>query len=769
MNVTSPLRLKDLLLEARTAAAIVGRVIALARELGWGRAVSKRGLDAARQAQAALEPVRGLKGGALIPVLINLLARNGEQTNPQGLTAALPMEGEDLDPRVAPLALARFRMQARWERRKLHDLTADDFPCVLRLREGTYVLALDFVGDESIRVAAIDRGVDSNALTALEGLALEYAGEALLVGSIDPVNGDVEAEERDQMRAFPKRWILGRFLEDKRMLGQLLLAAVLLNLCSLAMPMYQRAVYDRVVPNLAMESLWAISIGMVIALSFEFLLRTIKSDFVEGVGLRVSHLVQHKVIAGLMAARHDRSPTSKGSVLVALRDVDSLAHLAPLAIVTFLVDLPFFFIFLALLWSIGGPVVLVALVGALAIAFSGVIAASGLGRMGERSSNLSRARSNQVVDAVDGLQTLKTNQAEGRFLKEWSTVSDHMAISGHALRQWGEWSGSITALIVQVVTILVLVVGVYQMQEGLMTIGTLIACSLMAGRAMTPISTATAILARAHQALAQFSGLAELIALTPEKDVAASSISGRKLKVGIEFRRVTFAYEQDAPPALIDLSVKIKAGERVALIGKSGSGKSTFLQLAAGLVEPSQGRMLFDDFAADQYGVSRIRAAISYASQDAIIFDASLKDNIVLGAPYADDDDLIAAVTISGVDQLAATLPNGFGARLGQRGAKLSGGQRQAVILARALARRCPILLLDEPTSALDAVAEARVREGIAKLPRDITMIMSTHRLELLSLVDRVIWLEAGRVVADQPTNEVMARLRSVGVVRAGA
>jgi ATP-binding cassette, subfamily C, bacterial LapB len=379
---------------------------------------------------------------------------------------------------------------------------------------------------------------------------------------------------------------------------------------------------------------------------------------------------------------------------------------------------------------------------------------------------LSRARSNQLVDAVEGLQTLKTNQAEGRFLKDWSTISDHMAITSHAQRQWSEWANGVTALSVQAVTVLVLIVGIYQMQEGVLTVGALIACSLLAGRAMQPVATATSILARAHQALAQFAALAELIALPPERDMAASSISRKRLTGAIAFRRVSFQYDKDSAPVLQEVNLEIRAGERVALIGKSGSGKSTFLQLCAGLAEPTAGKLLFDDFPGDHYGVSQLRSAISFASQEALIFDAPLKDNILVGAPNAKEEDVIAAVQISGVDQIAALLPDGFGTKLGHRGMRLSTGQRQCVILARAIARKTPILLLDEPTSALDAASEARVRDGLSRMARDRTLILTTHRLELLSLVDRVIWLEGGRVVADAPTQEVMARLRSVGAVR---
>jgi ATP-binding cassette subfamily C protein LapB len=333
-------------------------------------------------------------------------------------------------------------------------------------------------------------------------------------------------------------------------------------------------------------------------------------------------------------------------------------------------------------------------------------------------------------------------------------------MAGHAQRQWGEWSNSAIGLAVQSVTVMIMIAGVYQMANGAMTIGALIACSLIAGRALTPIATATAILGRAHQALAQFAGLAQLIALPPESDAPKASIVQGQLRGAMEFRRVSFAYEDGGRPVLNDVSLSIRLGERVAVIGKSGSGKSTLLQLASALVQPTQGAILYDGFAADQYGVSRVRAGISFASQDAIVFDATLKENILLGVHAARDEDIALALRISGADQVAASLAEGFGTKLGHRGAHLSGGQRQQVLLARALVRAAPFLILDEPTSALDAGAEARIRDGLQSLPRDRTLIISTHRMELLSAVDRVIWLEEGRIIADQPAAAVIQRLR---------
>lgn len=763
MKVPSPYRLADLVGASVATVKSFGHLAGLMREVGLQRAV------AATQKATADDDDGEAKGLTLIEALTAMLQRRGDDISPQGLTAALPLTGGDLDPRVAPIALARHRVSARWERRRFTDLTRADFPCVLRLKNGQYVLAVDLVDGGKVRLANPLVGSQSTVLESVETLILAGTGDVLIVGSADPVNGDPASDDGEAMRASPRRWILARFFEDKKVLVRLAFAAILLNLCALAMPLYQRAVYDRVIPNLAMESLWALSIGVAIALVFEFMLRNVKADFIEAAGLRVSHLVQHKVVAGLLAARREHASIESGTLQVALRDVDGLAHLAPLAIVTALVDLPFFFLFVALLWFTGGPVAVAAAAGAMAIMFLGLVAATGLGAMSERGSRLSRARSNQVVDAADGLMTIKANQYEGRFLRDWSVVSDHLSLSGHAQRRWMEWSNAMTATAVQGVTIIVLIVGVYMMQSGAMTVGSLIACSLLAGRAMAPIAQATMILSKANQALAQFASLSQLISLPAEKDIAGAAITGKRIRGLIEFKNASFAYDKDGPQALRDVSFRLEPGERVALIGKSGSGKSTLLQLAACLAEPTSGKVLYDGFATEQYGVSRVRSAIAYAGQDALVFDQTLKENLLLGALDAREEDILQAIKVTGVDQIAARLPDGFGARLGHRGGRLSMGQRQAVIVARALIRKTPILILDEPTASMDSSAEQRLRDGLMALPRDCTMIISTHRMELLPLVDRVIWMDEGRILADKPRDQVVAQLRTAGIARTGS
>lgn len=693
-----------------------------------------------------------LAGLSTVAALLRLAAEANVVTDATALTVTLPKTGDDLDARLAPLALARVGLEARWERRRPATLAATDLPAIAALEEGglVVILALDATGNATVATA------DGDMSGPIEDIA---ATQVLLVGRADPINGDAEADERARIRSHPRLWLAGLFLGDRRRLMQMMVAAALLNLCGLAIPLYMRAIYDRVVPNLAVETMWALSLGVAIVLGFEFAFKHVRSTFVDAIGLRAGQIVQHRVMGGVLRAKGSQLRHSSGALMTALRDVEQLAILIPSAIVTFCIDLPYFAVFALLIAYVGGWVVVAPVIGAMLLAVVGIAGALGLKHAAGRATKLMQARHNLIVDVGEGLGTIKAAQAEGRFLKRWDTLSDHIAITGRATREWSEGPGGVAALLVQLVTVMVVIVGVFQIKGGDLSVGGLVACTMLAGRAMVPVSGAITLLSRAYQSLAQFQGLSTLLALEPEVESGDPALGGRAIRGELSFKAAAYSFPGTPEPVLSGLNFTIRPGERVALIGRSGSGKTTLLQMLAGMAAPTAGRLHVDGHDITHYSAGQLRARIGYAAQDAVLFDLSVRDNVLMGVDKVNEQLFERACAAAGVDNFARRLPDGYGFKVGPRGDRLSGGQRQSLILARALVRNPHLLLLDEPTEAMDLLTEQSMIASIKAWLPNRTLILATHRPALLSLVERVIWLEDGKVVADQPVDAVLSRL----------
>ena len=670
------------------------------------------------------------------------------------LGAALPMSQEAFAARLAPLALARIGIEAHWQPLGRRMPEAADLPLVLSLASGGAILAIARSGEDLVVLDA--SGEQALPYAALRPL---LSGEALHSGPVDPVGGASEAHERDLIRRNPRAWLLGAYLAERRPLGQMLLASALLNLCALAIPLYMRAIYDRVVPNLAIESLWALSIGVTLVLVFELLLKKIKLRFVEAVATRVGQAVQHRAVVAVLRARAPTPGMGFGAMLTGLRDLEALSLLVPNAIATICVDLPFVAVMFALIAAIGGFTVLGPILGAVGLIVFGMVSNYALKLASRRASKLVQARSDLTAELTSGGTTIKANHAEGLFEGRWDMISDHLAIGNKQVRHWTELPASAAGLLVQLVTVMVVVIGVLQIKAGLMTTGALIAVVLLTGRAMVPVAATVSMFARAYQSLAQFQALAGLLQTEPERDVSDPAVSLAPVRGALAVAGLSHTFKGSGAPSLSGLAFSIREGERVALIGKSGSGKSTLLQLLAGLIPAEEGLITLDGHALDRFAIPQLRRDVIYSAQDAMIFEGTIWHNILLGMPEPAAEVVDRAIRCSGLDSFVARTAEGYMRQVGARGSALSGGQRQALLLARALVRDPKVLLLDEPTASLDVASEQAVIAGLAEATRGKTLVVATHRLALLEIVDRVIWLEEGRIVADRPKAEVLAQL----------
>lgn len=691
----------------------------------------------------------------ILEALEALAAARGLAHDPAALSAALPMAQETLAAKLAPLALARVGIEAHWRPLGQRAPEVADLPLLVPMTGGGAVLILAAARGGEVTVA--DAG--GRKVLSFAALRPHLTGEALHSGPVDPVNGASDLHERDLIRRNPRAWLLGAYLAERGPLGQMLLASALLNLCALTIPLYMRAIYDRVVPNLAIESLWALSIGVTIVLVFELLLKKIKARFVDAVATRVGQAVQHRAVVSVLRARAPAPGLGLGAMLTALRDLEALSLLVPQAIATVCVDLPFVVLLFGLIAAIGGFTVLGPVLGALGLILVGAVCNHALKLASNRASKLIQARSDLTAELTGGWTTIKANHAEGLFEGRWDLISDHLAMAGKQVRHWSELPGTAAGLLVQLVTVMVVVIGVLQIKAGLMTTGALIAVVLLTGRAMVPVAATVSMFARAYQSMAQFQALAGLLQSEPERDISDPAVGLAPVRGAVRVAGLSHTFAGSGAPSLSGLTFSVAEGERVALIGKSGSGKSTLLQLLAGLIPAQDGLITLDGHALERFAIPHLRRKVIYSAQNAAIFEGTVWHNILLGMPEPAAEVAERAIRCSGLDSFVARTAEGYMRQVGARGSALSGGQRQSLLLARALVRDPAVLLLDEPTASLDVASEQAVIAGLAEATRGKTLIVATHRLALLEIVDRVIWLEAGRIVADRPKAEVLAQL----------
>ena len=405
--------------------------------------------------------------------------------------------------------------------------------------------------------------------------------------------------------------------------------------------------------------------------------------------------------------------------------------------------------------------------GFLAVLGAGWVLQGKLQRLAESTYRASAMRNATLVEALTGIETIKAQGAEGVIQSRWEKTNVFLASANVQMRGLSQGAGYLTNFVLQMVTVVVVVVGVYMIGARMLTMGGLIACSMLASRALMPAGQLVALLMQYQGARTALQGLEEIMKQPVERPAGKAYIHRAKLRGEIEFRNVSFAYPGRDDKALDRVSFRVQPGERVAVIGKVGSGKSTLQRLLMGLYQPTEGSVLIDGIDLRQLDPADLRRNVGCVSQDVMLFYGSLRENITFGLPFADDGSIVAAAELAGLLEFVNRHPHGFDLNVGERGDHLSGGQRQAVGLARAALHNAPVLLLDEPTSAMDFSSEAQITQKLGDFSRDKTVVLVTHRTSLLALVTRVIVVDGGRVVADGPRDRIMEALQSGRIARA--
>ena len=535
---------------------------------------------------------------------------------------------------------------------------------------------------------------------------------------------------------------------------------MVINLIGVISPLFVMNVYDRVIPNNAVDTLWVLAIGILIAYLFDFLLRNLRSYFVDVAGRNADVVLSSRLVQKVLTMRLDAKPESTGALVNNLREFESLREFFSSSTLLAFIDLPFLVVALLLLGYIGGPLVILPLCAIPVLIITGIVLQEAGKRTAEQGYKQNMQKNALLVELVNGLETLKACMAESRMLHLWEQVVGVSAKAGSVAKKYNNFAITISTLVTQAVSVGMVIWGVYRIADGTMTMGGLIGSNILVGRAMAPLMQIASLLTRLQNSRMSLQALDLLMQLPSEGQNDNEYVEFGKLDASFSFEDLAFAYPGAERLALTDISVFIKPGEKVGVVGRMGSGKSTLGKMLIGLYQPRDGAVKFGGVDIRQLAEADLRGRVGFLPQDVVLFYGTIRDNIALGDPTINDQMILRASTLAGVTEFIRSNPAGFGAQVGERGMSLSGGQRQAVALARALVRDPDILILDEPTSNMDNASEQMIKNRLKAVMGNKTLVLITHRLSMLELVDRLIVMEGGRIIADGPKNEVLRRLR---------
>lgn len=692
----------------------------------------------------------------LLGCLVALTRLLERPVSAQALVAGLPLPNGLLTPELFPRAAERAGLSARLLRRSLSSIDGLVLPCVLLLRDRRAVVLVRRPGPGLLEILPAD-SIDGSVTVSLDELTARYSGYAFFA---KPTVGFAQ-RERELLPERHGHWFWSTISRQWSIYAEVLVAACLINCFAIATSLFAMNVYDRVVPNNALETLWVLTVGILIVLVFDFLLKTLRGYFVDSAGKIADIKLASRIFEHVMGIRMAARPRSAGAFASHLREFETLRDFFTSATMTSLVDVPFLLLFVSIIWMIGGIVAIVPLLGIPVVIGVGLLLQVPLNRVVRRTFKEASQKHGVLVEAINGLETIKSVGAEGRMQRAWETFVGATAESANRSRLLSAVTVNFAGFISNLVYVGVIVVGVYEIAAGRLTTGALIACSILAGRAMAPLGQVAGVLTRFHQAKTALDTLNGIMRLPVERPPDRIFVHRPDIKGAIELKSASFTYPGQKLPALSDVSFRIAAGERVGLIGRIGSGKSTIEKLVLGLYEPDSGSVLIDGTDVRQIDPADLRRSIGCVPQDIVLFHGSIRDNITLGAPFADDAAVLRAAAVAGVEDFVTRHPAGYDLNVGERGESLSGGQRQSVAIARALLLDPPILVLDEPTSAMDNGAESRFMQRVARELADRTVLLVTHRASLLALVERLIVMDGGRIVADGPKDKVLKALAS--------
>lgn len=689
----------------------------------------------------------------LILAVQHILSLSGMAFSPGAVRDLPELTGESFDPKAAVSALRHVGFEASYGEMAPKKLRASHCPAIGFLKSG-----------EALVIHAIDDEGQVH-LRRIEGEGAPFIEETLpkrdLADHLEPF---VVLARRVHAAAKPKGkndWFWGSLAQGRGLYGQVIIAAALTNFLGLSTSLFIMVVYDRVVPNEAIESLIALTIGVLIALVFDFIIKTLRAQFVDKAGKRADARMSRLIFDKILSMKLDSRRQKSGAMASIVREFDTLREFFTSATLIAIVDLPFIFFFIWVISLIAGPLALVPLIAVPLVIAAGIGIQPFLARITEGSMQSNMSKQSVLVETLNGLETVQATGSGRLMRRRFEEASDAQSNLGLKSRMLSNFAINSAASVQQLAQIATIFYGVFLIQDGTITMGAMIAAVILGGRTLAPLSQLASAMSRANGARQAYRSLSAVMnPAEGEPEEVRARLSRPHLAGTVELKGVSYTFPGANSPILKDLSLKIPAGQKVAIVGRMGSGKSTMSRLISGLIEPSEGALLIDGVDLRQVDKSDVRRNIGVMLQETWLFSGSVKENLQMGFYEYDDAHILDIAKVSGVDDFVASHPQGYDMELRERGEGLSGGQRQSINLARALLHDPNLLILDEPTSSMDAATEKAVIERLQAWMGNRTLIMVTHRNTLLELADRVLVMDQGRIVADTTPDKLRAQVR---------
>jgi len=697
-----------------------------------------------------------LNSDPLLDSLVLLTEHFGNPCSAEALAAGLPITSTNMTPELLPQAASRAGLSAKLVRKGLNELPSMLLPCILMLKDKRACVLQELNIEENKAIVTLPETGGEERLT-LEELESNFVGYLFLIKQQYRGDRDFDVHINDST----EHWLLKHLKAAAPIYRDVIIASIMVNIFALVSPLFVMNIYDKVVPNLAFESLWVLAIGAGIAYIFDFILKQLRGYLIDVAGKKIDIEVSSKLFAKVIGIPLEKRAPSIGGMAKQISEFDNVREFFSSATITALVDLPFSFLFMFCIWLVAGDLVLFPLISSMLIIAYTVLKQPKLRAAIEESNKFSGLRHGHLIECLSAVESIKANGAEGVVQNAWQQMNGHTS-------NWLLKSKIITnsvvnfaSFVLQISVVGVVVLGVYRVSDNLISMGGIIAAVMLTGRAISPVAKLAGLMTRSNQTISSLRQLDGLMKQEGEFDNKAHLASRTKLSGDICAENVSFTYPNADIETLQKMSINIKQGEKVAIIGRNGSGKTTLAKLLLGLYQTTNGSIRFDGLNHQQIHPSDLRRNIGYLPQDITLFHGTIRDNILFGTRQVTEYQLIRAVQLSGVSTFTDHETQGLDQQVGESGNALSRGQRQSIALARAILNAPQILLLDEPTASLDARAEKQFIKSISATANERTLLLITHKTELLRLVDRIIVIEKGKLVVDGPKDMVLQQLKA--------